>query len=295
MKTISFILIGLIIAIIVIGISSFISYYFSKTLAKWIKNVKRIDDRRDLGPKSKEIVRIVREVSRIYKINMPEVGIYPSQEVNAFATGPAGNTLIAFSSNLIEIMTIEEIRGVVGHELSHLIHYDIARILLVQGIFDILHVIFSFLIASWLFMPNEEERRTGNLNPFKFILKVIFFEIITAVIRLVGVLFILWYNRKRELAADKKGAEVVGVNSMMATLKKLLELENKSWVVDGMDLTEDERTKEQGEPNSISLLKFNPEKKKRGLLDLFRTHPTLEERINGLEKLKKEQKLPGII
>jgi heat shock protein HtpX len=295
MKTISFILIGLIIAIIVIGISSFISYYFSKTLAKWIKNVKRIDDRRDLGPKSKEIVRIVREVSRIYKINMPEVGIYPSQEVNAFATGPAGNTLIAFSSNLIEIMTIEEIRGVVGHELSHLIHYDIARILLVQGIFDILHIIFSFLIASWLFMPNEEERRTGNLNPFKFILKVIFFEIITAVIRLVGVLFILWYNRKRELAADKKGAEVVGVNSMMATLKKLLELENKSWVVDGMDLTEDERTKEQGEPNSISLLKFNPEKKKRGLLDLFRTHPTLEERINGLEKLKKEQKLPGII
>jgi heat shock protein HtpX len=295
MKTISFILIGLIIAIIVIGISSFISYYFSKTLAKWIKNVKRIDDRRDLGSKSKEIVRIVREVSRIYKINMPEVGIYPSQEVNAFATGPAGNTLIAFSSNLIEIMTIEEIRGVVGHELSHLIHYDIARILLVQGIFDILHIIFSFLIASWLFMPNEEERRTGNLNPFKFILKVIFFEIITAVIRLVGVLFILWYNRKRELAADKKGAEVVGVNSMMATLKKLLELENKSWVVDGMDLTEDERTKEQGEPNSISLLKFNPEKKKRGLLDLFRTHPTLEERINGLEKLKKEQKLPGII
>jgi heat shock protein HtpX len=92
-----------------------------------------------LGPKTKEIVRIVQEVSRIYKISMPEVGIYPSQEINAFATGPAGNTLIAFSTNLIEVMSIEEIRGVVGHELSHLIHYDIARILIVQGIFDFLY------------------------------------------------------------------------------------------------------------------------------------------------------------
>jgi Zn-dependent protease with chaperone function len=62
-----------------------------------------------------------------------------------------------------------------------------------------------------------------------------------------------------------------------------------------MDLTEDERTKEQGEPNSISLLKFNPEKKKRGILDLFRTHPTLEERIEKLNKLKKEKELPGVI
>lgn len=111
-----------------------------------MKNVQRIDNRRDLdrlpspkGEKLREIIRIVREVSRIYKIKMPEVGIYPSQEINAFATGPAGNTLIAFSSNLVNIMTIEEIRGVVGHELSHLIHYDIARILLAQGIFDVLY------------------------------------------------------------------------------------------------------------------------------------------------------------
>ncbi|CAG8539889.1 13562_t:CDS:2 [Ambispora gerdemannii] len=64
---------------------------------------------------------------------MSEVGVYPSNEVNAFATGPAGNTLIAFSSGLVNIMSIEEIRGVVGHELSHLIHYDLKRILLVQA------------------------------------------------------------------------------------------------------------------------------------------------------------------
>jgi heat shock protein HtpX len=104
-----------------------------------VKNVQRIDNRRDLGPKTREVVRVVREVSRIYRMKMPEVGIYPSNEVNAFATGPAGNTLIAFSSNLIKIMSLKEIRGVVGHELSHLIHYDIGRILLVQGIFDVFY------------------------------------------------------------------------------------------------------------------------------------------------------------
>jgi len=143
------------------------------------------------GEKLRQIIRIVREVSRNYKMKMPEVGIYPSQEVNAFATGPAGNTLIAFSSGLVNIMNMEEIRGVVGHELSHLIHYDIGRILLVQGIFDILHLILSFLIASWLFQPSEEERRTGELNIVKWIFKEILFGIITAIMRLIGILLIL--------------------------------------------------------------------------------------------------------
>ncbi|CAI2180340.1 6196_t:CDS:2 [Funneliformis geosporum] len=182
---------------------------------------------------------------------MPEVGVYPSQEINAFATGPAGNTLIAFSTNLINTMNPQEIRGVVGHELSHLIHYDIARILLMQGIFDILHLMLSVLIASWLFQPSEEERRTGELNLIKIFFKMILFQIITAILRLI--------------------------------------------VVDGIDLTEDENTKTTGEPNSVALLKFNPEKKKRSLLDLFRTHPTLEQRIERLEKLKRQRTLSGII
>ena len=110
--------------------------------------------------------------------------------------------------------------------------------------------------------------------------------------RLLGVLVILWYNRKRELDADLQGAKIIGLDNMLKTLRKLLYLENKDWIVDGVDLTEDENI-QQGEPNSVSLLKFNPEKKKRGLLDLFRTHPTLEERIERLEKLQKRK--PKII
>lgn len=279
------ILILLGIVAIFVTIFSLISYYSSKSLAKWLKNVQTINKRKDLdrSPKLKEIVRIVREVSRINRINMPEVGIYPSDEINAFATGPAGNTLIALSSNLIKVMNIEEIRGVVAHELSHLIHNDVRRILLVQGTFDILYWMFYFLLWDLLSPPREKGEEESII---KWVFRRIIFEIIMGIFHLIGSLIVLWYNRKRELAADYRGAKIIGVDNMLAALRKLLILENKTWIVDGVDLTEDDNN-QQDEPNSISLLKFNPKKKKRGLLELFRTHPRLEERIEKLEKLKK--------
>jgi heat shock protein HtpX len=133
----------LIIAASFAALFSVISYYFSKDLVKWLKGVRRIDDRKNLGGspgsvgfKLKEIVRMVRAISENYQIKMPEVGIYVSNEVNAFATGPANDTLIAFSSGLVNAMSTEEISGVIAHESSHLINYDLKRILLVQGIFD---------------------------------------------------------------------------------------------------------------------------------------------------------------
>jgi len=294
---INLLIILFIVTIFVVIFSSF-SYYFSKKLVKWLKNIQRIDNRKDLdnSPKLKEIVRIIKEVSRIYRIKTPEIGIYPSEELNAFATGPTSDTLIAFSSKLINVMTIKEIRGVIGHELSHLIHYDLRRILFIQGSFDILYWTFSYIFSWIIFSPknNEDESEKGSERIVSRFLRLLVFKIITNFIRFIGLLIVLWYNRKRELVADLRGAKIVGIDNMMTSLKKLLELENKSWVVDGIDLTEDKNF-QQGEPNSLSLLKFNPEKKKRGFLDLLRTHPTLEERIKKLENFKKKRNITGII
>ncbi|MCE8164051.1 MAG: M48 family metalloprotease [Candidatus Moeniiplasma glomeromycotorum] len=285
-------LVGALVLAVIVGL---LGYYSSKNLAKWVKGVKRIDHRRDLeqarpggqGWKLKEIVQLVREVSQVHKIKMPEVGVYPSNEVNAFATGPANNTLIAFSTNLVNIMNPAEIKGVIGHELSHLIHNDVKRILIVQGIFDALYWTLSFLIGWFLFrtLKRDEETTVGDLLMWAF--QMVLFQIITTILRLIGILIVYWYTRKRELKADLRGAEIVGIDNMLAALYKLLELENKAWIVDGIDLTEDEKTAGSGEPNSISLLKFNPEKKKRGILDWFRTHPRLEERIARLEEIKR--------
>jgi Zn-dependent protease with chaperone function len=146
-----------------------------------------------------------------------------------------------------------------------------------------------------IFRPKSEDKkeREGTEGIISFIFKYLLFRIITNIVRFIGILLVLRYNRKRELAADLQGAKIVGVNTMLVTLKKLLALENKAWVVDGIDLTEDENV-QQGEPNSLSLLKFNPEKKKRGFLDLLRTHPTFEERIERLENLKKKKNSTGI-
>ena len=282
-------------ALILATIFGLLSYYFSKSLAKWIKGVKQIDHRRDLeqvlpgerGWKLKEIVQLVREVAHTHKIKMPEVGIYPSNEINAFATGPANNTLIAFSTNLVNTMNSDEIKGVIGHELSHLIHNDMKRILIVQGTFDALYWTLSFLIGWFLFQPPKRSEETTIGDFVMWIFRMVLFRIITSILRLIGIIIVLWYNRKREFKADLRGAEIVGIDNMLAALYKLLELENKAWIVDGIDLTEDEKTSGSGEPNSISLLKFNPEKKKRGILDWFRTHPHLEERIERLEEIKR--------
>ena len=285
-------------SLILAAIFGLLGYYFSKKLAKWVKGVERIDHRRNLeqklpgerGWKLKEIIQLVREVSHTHKIKMPEVGIYPSNEVNAFATGPANDTLIAFSTNLVNVMSPDEIKGVIGHELSHLIHNDMKRILVVQGTFDAIYWTLFFLIGWFIFQPPKRSEETTIGDFVMWIFQIVLFQIITSILRLIGILIVFWYNRKRELEADLRGAEIVGVDNMLAALYKLLELENKAWIVDGIDLTEDERTSGSGEPNSISLLKFNPEKKKRGILDWFRTHPRLEERIERLEKLKREKR-----
>jgi heat shock protein HtpX len=295
----SWVIIFIIVAFFVASLFSAISYFFSKSMVKWLKGVERIDNRKDLGGlpgsvgfKLKEIVRMVRTISQNYQIRMPEVGIYASKEINAFATGPVNDTLIAFSSNLVNTMSMEEISGVIGHELSHLINYDLRRILLVQGIFDTFYWLFSFLLFWAVFRPQRDEEQKEDHGEFiSWIFKFVFFQMVANIMRLLGILIIFWYNRKRELDADLQGAKIVGLDNMLKTLRKLLYLENKDWIVDGIDLTEDEII-QQGEPNSVSLLKFNPENKKRGFLDLFRTHPPLEERIKRLEKLRKRK--PGI-
>ena len=108
-------------------IGPLLTYFFAKSLAKGLKRVKRIDNRKDLAkyPKLAEIVRVVKVISSRYSLPMPEVGIYPSREINAFATGRTNDSLIAISTGLIKKFNNKEIKGVLAHEASHLIHQDL--------------------------------------------------------------------------------------------------------------------------------------------------------------------------
>lgn len=293
-STLLIVIIFIIIFLLIIG--GIISYFSAKAVAKWCKNVQVIDKRKDLtkSPKLAEIQRMVKVICRHYQIPAPEIGIYPSREINAFATGRPNDGLIAFSTGLIDTMEIKEIKGVVAHEMAHLINYDLAKILLISGSIELLLMLFNFLLISWVFKRvTERSKEKGQVDWGALIFFYILYHIISAILRVIGMLFIFAFIRSRELKADQKGAEIVGADTMIATLRKLMSLEKKDWIVDGLDLSENDEAQLQqeqaSEPTSIQVSKFNPQRKKNWLLDLFRTHPRLEERIKKLEKLKQKK------
>ncbi|CAJ0747818.1 268_t:CDS:2, partial [Entrophospora sp. SA101] len=226
-------------------------------IAIWFKGVKRIDNRKDLVryPKLAEIVRTIKAICRHYEMPMPEVGIYPSREINAFATGRPRDSLIAISTGLIKNFTDEEIKGVLAHEISHLMHKDLRFILLVQGFCDLVVIALSTLAFALAAAPRKDEEET------------------TMIVCLT--------IRKRELKADRKGAEIIGTDRMIATLQKLLALEKKEESLD--DFLPEEKTEEddlefeefkkqsndyQKEPNSISLLKISTGQKKKEVKEI---------------------------
>jgi heat shock protein HtpX len=282
-----------------------ITYFYAKRLAIWFKGVKIISNRKDLGkyPRLTEIVHLVKIICQSHEIPMPEVGIYPSREINAFATGRSGDSLIAISTGLIKNFTDEEIKGVLAHEISHLIHKDLKFILLVQGFCDLVVIALSTLAFVAVAAPRKDEEESSGQQILRFVLAVLVYYIVTIILRVIAVIIVCWVTRKRELKADHKGAEIVGYDCMIGTLKKLLALEKKEESLD--DFLPEEKTEEdelgfeesqkqandyQKEPNSISLLKVSSGKKKSDwLLELFRTHPPLEERINRLKRLKKQK------
>lgn len=282
-----------------------ITYFYAKRIAIWFKGVKRIDNRKDLVryPRLAKIVHTIKTICRSYEIPAPEVGIYPSREINAFATGRPGDSLIAISTGLIKNFTDEEIKGVLAHESSHLIHKDLRFILLVQGFCDLVVMALSSLAFLFAAAPRKDEEESSGNQIFRFIFAVLIYYVVTIILRIIATVIVCWTTRKRELKADRKGAEIVGHDCMIGTLKKLLVLEKKEESLD--DFLPEEKTEEdelgfeesqkqvndyQKEPNSISLLKVSSGKKKSDwLLELFRTHPPLEERIRELKRLKKQR------
>src|SRR4051794_9094601 len=127
MLQLGLIIILVLLLLFVLLIGPLLTYFFAKSLAKAFKRVKRIDNRKDLTkyPKLAETVRIVKAIFNHYSLPVPEVGIYPSREINAFATGRPNDSLIAISTGLIKKFNNEEIKGVLAHEVSHLIHRDL--------------------------------------------------------------------------------------------------------------------------------------------------------------------------
>ncbi len=245
---------------IIIGFAgSFISLFLSKAMVKWTMHVTVIQQPRSVS--EKQLFQTVTQIAKSLKIKMPEIGVYASPEVNAFATGWSRNhSLVAVSSGLLDNMSPEEVDGVLAHEMAHVANGDMVTMTLIQGVLNTF-VIFLARIAA--FAVGKLLSRNDDLGAVSYYFLSIAFQIVFGIL---ASLIIFAFSRHREFQADHGGAQFVGAKKMIAALKRLHELHNRV----------DTRQK------SLATMKISDKPSRIGRF--FSTHPSLEERISRLEK-----------
>jgi heat shock protein HtpX len=185
----------------------------------------------------------------------PEVGIYSSPEVNAFATGPSQRrSLVAFSTGLLNSMNRNEVQGVAAHELAHIANGDMVTMTLLQGVINAFVMFFARIIAWGISQNSREESRAMISYGITFALEM--------ALGLLGALVVCRFSRHREFRADYGAARYAGKHNMIAALERLAG-----------------NTKRFDQQSSLAALKISG-----GATSLFSTHPPLEKRIEALRK-----------
>ncbi|MEO8682270.1 MAG: protease HtpX [Vicinamibacterales bacterium] len=236
---------------------AFISLQISRWMAKRAMGVQLVDGK--TGQAELDwFYRTVETLARRASLPMPEVGVYESAEVNAFATGPSKNrSLVAVSSGLFRAMGHDEIEGVLAHEITHIQNGDMVTLALIQGVVNAFVIFFSRVLANLI--RSMVDRRMSNLV---FMLTTIAFDIVLGIL---GSIVVAWFSRAREFRADAGGAALAGRNNMIGALQRLAQ--NKQLV-------------DTSQP-AYATMKINGAK---GFMSLFSTHPPLEERIRALQQ-----------
>lgn len=248
-------------------VGSFISLMMSKFMAKMAMGVVIIDPKHTTQ-EERFLLDVVYQLSRKAGLTtMPEVGIYRSPELNAFATGPSkNNSLVAVSSGLLMSMNREEIEGVLGHEISHVANGDMVTMTLVQGIVNAFSLFLSRAIAYAISLGlSRGENKNENFSPATFYILTFIFDFLFTI--LGSILVVAPYSRWREYRADKGGAKLAGRDNMIAALERLQ---------NGIQV-EDDRAP------SLAAFKINHH---TSWLELLATHPPLAKRIARLQQMR---------
>lgn len=245
---------------------AFISLSLSRVMAKWMMGVQVIDPETS-DPEHRKLLDIIYRLARRSEIPLPQVGIYRSNEVNAFATGPTrSRSLVAVSSGLLHRMKENEIEAVLAHEISHVANGDMVTMTLLQGVVNAF-VMFLARILAYLFSGFGRSREQSSGGSYmSYMLFVYLFEV---VFMILGSLIIAAYSRFREFRADAGGANLAGKEPMIHALQTLRVFQ--------------EVRDARAENPAMAAFKISHPRKK-GLLALFATHPPLEERIERLQK-----------
>src|SRR5436190_2634001 len=262
-------LVGLAVFCLVWGFAgSFISLALSRFMAKWMMGVQVISPETS-DPSLRQLVDMVHDLTRAAGLTMPEVGLYQSDEVNAFATGPTrSRALVAVSTGLLQRMGSREVEGVLGHEVTHIANGDMVTMTLLQGVINafvlFLSRVLAFVIGQAL-RSRDDNRDTGG-GVLQYLL-VIVFQIVFSIL---GSLVVFWFSRWREFRADAGGARLAGRENMISALRALQRLHDP-------EVAAAEAQHHQ------AFQAFKISGPRGGFGALFASHPPLEERIARLE------------
>lgn len=246
---------------------AFISLGLSRIIAKMSMGVKVIDPRQP-GQFS-DLVEMVHSLAQKAGLPaMPQVGVYESPEINAFATGPTrSRALVAVSTGLLRRMNRQETEGVVGHEIAHVANGDMVTMTLLQGVINAFVMFLARVIAMAISSKTRDEGESPSFGG-NFLL-VMFLE---AILSPLGFIVVAWFSRYREFRADAGGAAYAGKAKMVGALQALSRNMGRS------------AEEEDGRAASLATLKISG--KPSRMMALLSTHPPLELRIARLQEAR---------
>ena len=241
---------------------AFISLALSRVTAKWTLGVKLIDPE-TRHPLERQLLETVYALARTAQLpRLPEVGVYESPEVNAFATGPTkARSLVAVSTGLLDHMDNAAVTGVLGHEVTHIANGDMVTMTLLQGLINTMVLIVARLLSSIIANSTSNENSRGGM-------RLVIYYVLQTVLSLLGSVVVCYVSRRREYRADLGGARLAGKERMLSGLRALRAVYG----------TVDENQQ------ALATLKISGHSTNT-LAALFATHPPLEERIRRLESL----------
>ena len=241
-------------------VGAFISLLLSKPIAKFACRARTIDGSE--GEAERWLVSTVEDLARRANVKTPEVAIYPGA-ANAFATGAFRNhALVAVSTDIMGQMSREELRAVLGHEMSHVANGDMVTLTLVQGVLNAFVIFFSRAIASILANAGNGEGNRRRSNGGIYFLTVLVLDIVLGIL---ASLVVFAFSRRREYAADAGSARLLGSPSaMIAALRRLGNLQPGVL------------------PDSLKAMGIAEGDRKTSI---WATHPSLSDRIAALQNL----------
>jgi heat shock protein HtpX len=252
---------NLLIFCLVFGMAgSVVSLLISKWMAKRSMNVQIIEQASNAD--EQWLLSTVKELAQKARIGMPEVGIFASPQANAFATGwNRNNALVAVSTGLLNKMSREEVKAVLGHEIGHVANGDMITLTLLQGVVNAFVMFFARIIGNFV---DKAILKNENGHGMGFYISTFVAEMILGILAST---IVFWFSRRREYRADIAGAELVSPAAMVSALARL----------------QAEYDQPSDMPDEMVAFGISGELK-NALGGLFMSHPPLDKRIAALKQ-----------